>query len=79
MRVGGVDGKMIDHHCNECKLYSALFAHLIIFPFPLSLNGEFRIKLLMIDLYLKYQSQHVNALKLFHILVFSFKLIGIIE
>ena len=63
MRVGGVGGKMIDHHCNECKLYSALFAHLIIFPFPLSLNGEFRIKLLTIDLYLKYQSQHVNALK----------------
>ena len=63
MRVGGVGDKMIDHHCNECKIYSALFAHLIIFPFPLSLNGEFRTKLLMIDLYLKYQCQHVNALK----------------
>lgn len=63
MRVGGLGGKMIDHHYNECKIYSALFSHLIIFPFPLSINGEFRIKLLMIDLYLKYQCQHLDALK----------------
>lgn len=32
MRVGGVGGKMVAHHCNECKVYSVLFAHLIIFP-----------------------------------------------
>lgn len=61
--VGGVGGKMmLTTGMNTGLVFSALCSS-YYFPHLLSLNWEFRIKLLMICLYLKYHCQHVNTLE----------------